>query len=59
MRAATVKQRRRLVDGRLFVQVACPHCSHRHWVAEAATGECPRRPATTFTITDPHERRTP
>jgi hypothetical protein len=51
-RPAVVRARRRLADGHLLVQVACPHCSHRHWVPEAATGFCPRKPGT-FTITDP------
>jgi hypothetical protein len=46
MRAATVKQRRRLADGHLLVQVACPHCEHRHWLPEAATGFCTRRNST-------------
>jgi hypothetical protein len=49
MKAATVKQRRRLADGRRFVNVCCPCCQHRHWLPEAATGFCPRRNST-FTI---------
>jgi hypothetical protein len=51
MKAATVKQRRRLADGRRFVSVACPHCEHRHWLPEAVTGFCSRRNSP-FTITD-------
>jgi hypothetical protein len=46
MRAAIVKQRRRLADGRRLVQVACPHCEHRHWLPEAVTGFCARRNST-------------
>jgi hypothetical protein len=49
VKAATVKQRRRLADGRRFVNVVCPHCDHRHWLPEAATGFCTRRNCT-FTI---------
>jgi hypothetical protein len=43
MKAATVKQRRRLADGRRLIQIVCPHCSHRHWLPEAAIGFCTRR----------------
>jgi hypothetical protein len=49
MKAATVKQRRRLVDGHRLIQVVCPHCEHRHWLPEAATGWCSRRNST-FTV---------
>ena len=51
MKAATVKKRRRLADGRRLVNVVCPACDGRHWLPDDHTGECPRRPAT-FTITD-------
>jgi hypothetical protein len=43
MKAATVRARRRLADGRRLVDVVCPHCDRRHWLPEAATGFCPRR----------------
>jgi hypothetical protein len=45
MKAATVKQRRRLADGRKFINVCCPCCQRRHWIPEAPTGHCPRRNA--------------
>jgi hypothetical protein len=49
MKAATVRARRRLADGRKLIQVVCPLCSHRHWTQEAATGFCSRRNST-FTV---------
>jgi hypothetical protein len=49
MKAATVKQRHRLADGRRLVNIVCPHCEHRHWLPEAPTGFCTRRNST-FTI---------
>jgi hypothetical protein len=49
MKAAAVRGRRRLADGRKLIQVVCPHCEHRHWLPEATTGFCTRRNST-FTI---------
>jgi hypothetical protein len=46
VKRAVIRARRRLADGRRFVSVACPHCEHRHWLPEAATGFCVRRNAT-------------
>jgi hypothetical protein len=43
MKAATIKRRRRLADGRKFIQICCPYCQRRHWLPESATGSCPRR----------------
>jgi hypothetical protein len=57
MRPALVKQRRRLADGTRLVNVVCPACDGRHWLVDDHTGECPRRPATTFTITDPRPEK--
>jgi hypothetical protein len=52
VKRAVIRARRRLADGRRLIQVVCPHCEHRHWLAESATGFCPRRTSTpTFTIT--------
>jgi hypothetical protein len=48
-RAAVVRARRRLADGRKLLQIVCPACDHRHWLPEAATGLCARRNST-FTI---------
>ena len=44
MKRAVVKQRRQLADGRRLVNVVCPACDGRHWMAQADTGCCPRKP---------------
>jgi hypothetical protein len=44
VKRAIVKQRRELADGRRLVNVVCPVCDHRHWMAKADTGCCPRKP---------------
>lgn len=54
MKAAIVKRRRRLADGRRFVSVVCPACDGRHWIPDSGTGQCPRRPVT-FTIAHPRK----
>jgi hypothetical protein len=46
MKAAAVRARRRLADGRKLIQVVCPVCSHRHWTQEATIGFCSRRNST-------------
>jgi hypothetical protein len=56
MKPALVKQRRRLADGTRLVNVVCPSCDGRHWLADDHTGECPRTPGT-FTITDPRTEK--
>jgi hypothetical protein len=49
MKAATVRARRRLADGRRLIQIVCPHCEHRHWLPESPNGWCSRRNSA-FTI---------
>lgn len=51
MKRAKVIARRQLADGRRLLQIACPVCSHRHWLPATATGRCPRKPGT-FTVTE-------
>jgi hypothetical protein len=50
--AAVVRQRRRLADGKLLVQVHCPVCTNPHWLREAPTAACLRRPGVTFPVRD-------
>lgn len=50
MKRAVIRGRRVLADGRRLVNVCCPHCDGRHWVAaDTAIHDCPRRPGA-FTI---------
>lgn len=43
MKRAQVQQRRTLGDGRRLVNMVCPHCDGRHWMAARPMGQCPRR----------------
>ena len=45
MKAAVIRARRRLADGRRMLQVVCPLCEHRHWMPEAPVGFGGRRQA--------------
>jgi hypothetical protein len=55
MRRATVRGRRTDIDGRRLVNVVCPVCDHRHWIPDAGTGECSRRPGS-FTVRSENHR---
>jgi hypothetical protein len=51
MKTAAVKQRRTAPDGRRMVNVNCPACGHRHWVADTADPvRCPLRLGKFFVI---------
>lgn len=42
MKTATVRQSRRLRDGRQLVEVSCPHCPETHWLLPDSTlAHCP------------------
>jgi hypothetical protein len=56
VKRATVRQRRSDAADRQLVNVVCPVCDGRHWLPEADTGCCTRRPGT-FTITHPQQKR--
>lgn len=40
MKTAIVKQRRTGRDGRRMVNINCPLCQHRHWVADTDDPIC-------------------
>ena len=41
MKTTTVRQSRRLRDGRQLVEVTCPHCDSTHWlVADTTLAYC-------------------
>jgi hypothetical protein len=54
VKRASVRQRRTLQDGHRVINVVCPICDHRHWLPDAVTGRCPRRPGA-FTIANPRQ----
>jgi hypothetical protein len=44
MKRAVIRQRRTDRDGRRLINIVCPVCDRRHWLPDAAAGDCPRRP---------------
>jgi hypothetical protein len=53
MKTATVRQTRRLRDGRQLVEVSCPHCRESHWLlttAGSTVASCIAEPARPFFI---------
>jgi hypothetical protein len=53
MKTATVRQARRLRDGRELVEVSCPHCCESHWLlttAGSTVARCVAEPSRAFFI---------
>ena len=46
MRHATARRRRTDYDGARLLFVVCPLYGSSHWVPDAPTATCPRRPGT-------------
>jgi hypothetical protein len=50
MKRATVRQTRRLRDGRQLVEVGCPHCDSTHWLMthDTTLAHCVAEPSLAF-----------